>query len=489
MGPVQTACTPDSLTVYWEKDPCAAAERPALSLDGGPAVTPRSTHWTFDGLTPDTCHTLEISGENGKTVLSVRTPPSPVRLNVKDFGAVGDGSTLNTRALQAALDACGKGQEVFFPAGVYLTGALRMHSDMSLYLSEGAVLQGTDRPEDYLPKVKSRFEGIEQECFQSLLNLGTLDHSSGPNCRNVLLHGQGVISGGGQALALNVIASERERLKDTLAALGEKIREYENDNTIPGRARGRLVSLFNCENVRMTGLTLQNGASWNVHMVYSRHILTDHCVFRSRDVWNGDGWDPDSSEDCTLFASSFYTGDDSVAIKSGKNPEGNVIARPARRIRIFDCVSHEGLGIAIGSEMSGGVEDVRVWDCDLRHSLYGVQIKGTKKRGGYVRDVVVSDCVLPRFLVCAVLYNDDGEGAPLPPRFSGIRCQRVRFTCWAKNDWEKDLHEMPMIDLKGFDVPGYEASDLSFEDCTCERPGQVLLSHCKNVSLDLRQAE
>ena len=74
----------------------------------------------------------------------------------------------------------------------------------------------------------------------------------------------------------------------------------------------------NCRDVRITGLTLQNGASWNVHMIYSRNIVTDHCVFRSEGVWNGDGWDPDSSEDCTLFACRFFTGDDAVAIKSNK---------------------------------------------------------------------------------------------------------------------------------------------------------------------------
>ncbi len=487
---LRASSTPDTLTAYWEP-PAGSPKGLAYTVSlGDKTLKTQKTHCTFEGLAPDTDCTVTVSaGETRLGTVTARTPPRPVRMDVTAFGAVGDGKTLNTAALQKAADACGRGQELFFPAGVYLTGALRLHSDMSVYLSEDAVLMGTDRPEDYLPKIPSRFEGTEMECFQSLLNLGRMDHAAGPNCENVLIHGKGTLRGGGQPLALNTIASERERLKDYIASLGDKVKECENDNTIPGRARGRLINLSNCRNIRITGLTLRDGASWNVHMLYSRQILTDHCVFLSEGVWNGDGWDPDSSEDCTLFACSFTTGDDSVAIKSGKNPEGNRIDRPTRHIRVFDCVSRDGLGIAIGSEMSGGVEDVRIWDCDLRHSLYGVQIKATKKRGGFVRNVRVRDCVLPRFLVCAVLYNDDGEGAPEPPDFSDMRCERVHFTCWAKNYWEKELHEMPCIDLGGFDGSGHQVRGVSFAACTAERTAQVLLHNCKDISLDISRAD
>ena len=175
-----------------------------------------------------------------------------------------------------------------------------------------------------------------------------------------------------------------------------------------------------------------------------------------------------------------------MAIKSGKNPEGNEINRPTRNIRVFDCRSEYGLGVAIGSEMSGGVENVKIWDCDLEHSLYGVQIKGTKKRGGYVRNISVRDCRLSRFLCCAVLYNDDGIGSPVPPVFSDMVCERVHLTGWARNYWEKDLHAMPGIDLSGFDVPGYEVRNIRFTDCTMGEPASVALSRCRNISLGIR---
>ncbi len=481
-----------ALTVWWEQPQEAQrGARYTVLLDGKPAGETDRTHWTLFGLAPDTEYCVqvclgasligEINGRTGKTRRALNVADAP-------FYAAGDGQTMNTAALQAAIDACGPEEEVYLPAGVYLTGALRLHSDMALHLAEGAVLQGTENPMDYLPKIESRFEGIHQMCYQSLLNLGELHADAGPNCRNVLIYGAGTISGGGQPLALNIIDREKELLKEELAALGDKIKEYENDHTIPGRARGRLINLSNCEHVRVTGLTLQNGASWNVHMLYSRDIVTDHCVFRSEKVWNGDGWDPDSSEDCTLFASEFHTGDDSVAIKSGKNPEGNQINRPTRRIRIFDCQSEYGLGVAIGSEMSGGVEDVKIWQCDLRHSLYGVQIKATKKRGGYVRNVQVRDSALSRFLVTAVLYNDDGIGAQTPPTFSDFRCERVLFSGWARDYWEKEDHAVPAVQLTGFDVPGHEVQNAAFVQCAAQGEGEVRLQYCKNISVEIESA-
>ncbi len=478
--PVFSAVTADTATLWWEQ-PDASPENAVYSvtLDSGESVKVQRTHCRFDSLEPGSRHTATVCLE-GQTLGSVTfsLPDKRKRLDVTAFGAVGDGATLNTDALQKVIDLCGAAEEVWFPAGVYLTGALRLHSDMAVCLDPGAVLQGTDNPEDYLPKIPSRFEGIEQMCYQSLLNLGNLDHDGGPNARNVLIYGGGCISGGGQPLALNTIEAEKK-------ALGEiEDKGYESANTVPGRARGRLINLSNCEQVRISGLTLQNGASWNVHMVYSKGIVTDHCVFNSENVWNGDGWDPDSSEGCTLFASEFHTGDDAVAIKSGKNPEGNRINRPTRHIRVFDCKSEYGLGVAIGSEMSGGVEDVKIWDCDLEHSLYGVQIKGTKKRGGYVRNISVRDSVLSRFLACAVLYNDDGEGSPVPPVFSGFTCERVLCTGWARDYWEKEDHVCPGIDLSGFDVEGYEATDLTFRSCTLGEGAGIALRHCKNVTIE-----
>lgn len=462
---IHTRATADTLTVFWEKHREDAGAY-CVRVSGLEAVDCVRTHCSFAGLSPDTAYQVEVSC-GGRLIGSAeaRTEKKRRRLNVREYGASGDGVTMDTAALQAAIDACAETEEVYLPQGVYRTGALRLHSRMALFLDEGAVLQGTDRPEDYLPRIPSRFEGIEHLCYSSLLNLGELDHSAGPNCRDVLIYGRGRIASGGQALALAVIESERERLRDYLRENAALVASCENDSTIPGRVRPRLINLSNCENVRITGLTQENGASWNVHMIYSRNIVTDHCVFRSEGVWNGDGWDPDSSEDCTLFACRFFTGDDAVAIKSGKNPEGNRINRPTRHIRIFDCVSDFGHGIVIGSEMSGGVEDVKLWDCELGQAMQGIEIKGTDKRGGYVRNLQLLDCTVARVLMHAVPYNNDGVPAPEQPVFADCRFDRVHIL-GRTLDHEHVSSPCPAIELEGFDAPGHEIRNVVFSDCS-----------------------
>lgn len=258
----------DSVTLYWCKPENAPAQvEYEIFWEGRQIGATCRTHFTVEDLEPgQICHAeVRLNGQS-LGACRIQARPALRQLNVRGFGASGDGAAMDTAALQKAIDACGPEEEVYLPKGIYRTGALRLHSDMALHLEAGAVLQGTDCPEDYLLYIPSRFEGIEQKCYSSLLNLGELDHSSGPNCRNVLIYGEGTISSGGQALAQRVIDSERERLRDCLAENPALVASCENDHTIPGRTipgrvRPRLINLSNCENVRITGLTLKNGAS------------------------------------------------------------------------------------------------------------------------------------------------------------------------------------------------------------------------------------
>ncbi len=478
-----------------------------IFLDGAEIGSTAKTHFTIEDLTPDTEYLLRIihtvSGETeerGKaegreetcdSVLLVRTSKPKKRIDVTKapYHAVGDGQMMNTKALQQAFDDCDESSLVYIPEGIYMTGALRMHSDMELYLEENAVLQGTDRPEDYLPRILSRFEGTEMFCYSSLLNLGELDHSGGYSCENVVIRGKGTIASGGAELAKRIIRTERENLKDYLASLGDKIKECESKDTIPGRVRPRLINMSNCKNIRLSGLTFKNGASWNVHMIYSDSIVTNDCTFCSEGVWNGDGWDPDSSTNCTIFGCTFYTEDDSIAIKSGKNPEGNKINKPSAHIKIFDCRTAFGHGITIGSEMSGGVEDVRIWDCDMANTLSGIEIKGTKKRGGYVREVHVEKCTASRIMFHSVGYNDDGISAPTAPVFEKCSFEDVSILGEYYDNHKKERAHCDAIELVGFDKPGHEIRDILFRNVMLGKEGDgrkqsVSLQLCENVTLE-----
>lgn len=481
--------TADTVTLFWDKPATAtAATKYTVLLNNRIAATTGKTHCTIGDLPPQTAFDCVVYTEPEHTVMAACTVCTGARKHRLDvtaapYFAVGDGKTMNTAALQKAIDDCTPQQSVYLPAGVFLTGALRLHSDMELFVDEGAVLQGTAEPADYEPRILSRFEGTEMQCYSSLLNLGRLDHTAGAACKNVVICGGGTIASGGQALAMRIIEQETKRLEAYLKQNAALVATCENDHTIPGRVRPRLINLSNCQNVRITGLRLQNGASWNLHMIYCDDIVTDHCVFQSDGVWNGDGWDPDSSTNCTLFASKFYTGDDAVAIKSGKNPEGNSINRPCAHIRVFDCYSAFGHGIVIGSEMSGGVEDVKIWDCDLQSSMSGLEIKGTNKRGGYVRGVQVRDCVAPRVMMHSVPYNNDGIPAPTPPVFENCVFSDLRLT-GRMLDHQNNWNEVRPIELAGFEETGYALRNVVFENITITAKAPVLsLQYCEGVTL------
>ena len=484
----QCLVTSDSITCYWDKETtCTARREYQIRINGVDYDTTVSTHFSVENLKQDSDYEIEIrtkalSQKDDSEKFTVHTEKRKRRIDItkSPFYAKGDGKTLNTKVLQEAIDSCKDGEIVYIPKGIFVTGALRLHSNMELFLDEGAILQGTAEASDYLPKISSRFEGIERECYSSLLNLGDLDHHSDYNCRNVIIRGNGTIASGGSQLAQSVIEAERKSL-DFCQEAAEK-----NMDTIPERRRPRLINISNCQNVWISGLTLKNGASWNVHMIYSDNIITNDCTFYSENVRNGDGWDPDSSTNCTIFDCTFYTGDDSISIKSGKNPEGNIINRPSENIRIFDCKCFAGHGITMGSEISGGIHDVKIWDCDMSQSVFGIEIKGTPKRGGYVRNVHVRDCCVSRILLHSVAYNDDGIGASSMPAFE--KCHFENIDIAAKYRYEGKEHFCQAIEVIGFEE-GYQAKEIYFDNIVIhngrhDTTGIIEMRYCKNVKLN-----
>lgn len=410
----------DEITLYWDKEwDCTEKICYALYKNGERVGETNTTHYTFNELSPNTVYEIAVERRVGNVSEivykeEIETPCRKRRIDVtlSPYFAVGDGKTLNTKALQRAINDCGLNDCVYLPEGVFLTGALELHSDMEIYVEKSATLQGSANVNDYTPKIRSRFEGIEMDCYRPLLNLGKMDKNGGYVCENVVLRGGGEIRGGGKDLAWAVIDFEKELMKKYLEDNAEYVKTCENGNTIPGRPRPRLILMSNSQNITICNLAIGFGPAWNVHFIYSKNILTYNCQINSVGVWNGDGWDPDSSEDCTIFNVAFGTHDDAIAIKSGKNPEGNIINRPTKNIKIFDCRGSHG--IAVGSELSGGIEGVFIWDCDMRdaNTLAGFRVKTTRKRGGYVRNVKIKDCRLEDIRIWSgYKCNDDGESS------------------------------------------------------------------------------
>lgn len=457
------------IILYWDiKERRSKDTQYYTYLDGELANESNKTHVTLRNISSKTAE-VEIYTDGEKRELfykkSFTMPQKPrfIDVTAEPYYAIGDGKTVNTAAIQKAIDDCKENETVYIPKGKYLTGALTLHNNMALYVSEDAVLQGTDDPADYSPKIWSRYEGIEMQCFKSLLNIGSIENRDEISCENITIHGGGKIFGGGRPLAENVVKLEKKRLKDYFASLNEESLYSVNEKILAGRSRPKLVNVSCAKNVLMDNIHFGNGACWNIHMIYSDSVVTCNCSIKSTDVWNGDGWDPDSSANCVIFNCDFCTGDDCVAIKSGKNPEGNIIAKPSSNIRVFDCRSSDGHGISIGSEISGGISEIYIWDCILNKSQIGCNIKATKKRGGYIKNVHISNCSFASLNMGLVPYNDDGVPASTPPVFSNIYFEDITFGGEVLGYEDKNPRKASAITIVGFDDE-HKISNVSFKN-------------------------
>lgn len=489
----------DELVLYWDlPDGYEAGDIYTLYIDGKKVKESSKTHFRIDNLQPSTDYSIRVEWADSHGVLKevladsmYTTRAQAKKINVKDspYNALGDGKALDTNAIQRAIDDCRKGECVYVPQGTYLTGKLDLHSDMELYLEKGAVIKGTANVEDYLPKRASRFEGYEMMCYSSLINMGQMDHNEGYNCKNVIIRGGGTISGGGKELRENILNVERERLKEYMESLGDEISTFENLDTIPGRTRPRLVNISNSQNIVISDVTMEYGPAWNVHMIYSDNIVTCGCTIRSKGVSNGDGWDPDSSTNCTLFDIDFDTQDDIVAIKSGKNPEGDKIARPSDNIKVFDCRG-KGQGCAIGSEMSGGVSNVHIWDCDLSDAIGGIVIKATPERGGYVKNIKIENTVLSAVnILSKVSYNNDGEASPDVPMFENFEFNNLKILGMTGNCNTREFKPGTAIYLSGFDKEGHKLKNVSLKNIYLPRhtdgsPQSIKFIACEGIRVE-----
>ena len=487
---MRTICYENEIVVYWQ--PSYAKGYYSVVLNGENICTTDKTFCRIKNLAADTQYRIEIvSADNEKIVLDQITCVTEKAKEIIDvtkapYNAVGDGVTLNTKAIQMALDACDRTKKVVIPKGIYLCGGLKLKSNVELYLEDDAVLQGSENPKDYLPKIWSRFEGVERYAYQSLLNIGELKSSGEITAENVKIYGQGVIRGGGFNLLCKTCDIQGQTEEDKRKNLA--IYQQNLDEKNAHRERGRLINITSAQNIIIDGLTLENSPSWNVHLIYSKNVVTCGCHIISKGIWNGDGWDPDSSEDCTLFDCLFDTGDDCIAIKSGKNPEGNIINKPCKNIDIFSCSAVPGKShsVAIGSEISGGVEKIRFWDCDFSGCFFGLHIKTTEKRGGYIKDIEVLDSKFSRLCMRQVGYNDDGQGAACLTEVSNIRLHNVTLT-YSYNDPNFPLETDGYIYINGFEKDTQKFKDVMLENITIDtKEGlkEYSVANCTNVTFN-----
>ena len=495
---LRTVILDNEIKLWW--DYCS--ERKAgcyyrVFLNGVLYQTTEKTHCSVKNLEPNTTYLFHVDlvNESGEQILDLgekagTTYATKRKIDVTQapYGAVGDGKTLNTQALQKALDDCTANDCVYFPAGVYLSGALNVKSDTEILLHDDAVLQGSTSANDYLPKRPSRFEGHEMECYGSLLNVGNMDHTAGYTCKNVVIRG-GKICGGGAELRKDIMSTEAERILSKMHFEKDETPPHLYVNVLPGRTRGRLINVNNAQNVVIANTEAGYGPAWNIHIVYSDNVVMCSSKIISHGIPNGDGWDPDSSSNCALFDMYFDTGDDCVAIKSGRNPDGNVINIPCEHIRVFDCFSKGGNGIAIGSEISGGINDVKIWDCNIEKSFHGIHFKSTRERGGYIKNVSVYNTKTTKIHIdTAMAQPDDGAANPIPPILENFHFENISVGGISYYTNSGRTNEEDAVKAGGYS-DGYAVKNITLKDITLEYRvmtpwHQFLFKEAENVKIE-----
>lgn len=360
----------------------------------------------------------------------VKRPQIPVReVDIRDFGGIGDGVTLNSEAFAKAIDALTEagGGRLVVPTGVWLSGPITLKDNIDLHIRPDAVLLfSTDR--DLYPIVETVFEGLDtKRCISPINAVGA---------KNIAITGGGTIDGNGdswrQVKKSKIAPSQWKKLLQSGGFINEKgdvwypdstsfygavvsdafnvpqgLTTDEQWNKVKTYLRPVMISLKDCENVLLEDCLFQNSPCWNIHPLMCRNVIINNVTVRN--PWysqNGDGLDVDSCENVLVINSSFDVGDDAICIKSGKDEDGRRRARPCRNLIVHNCIVFHGHGgFVVGSEMSGGVENIKVSDCRFLGTDVGLRFKSCRGRGGVVKNIHIEDIVMMNIPTEPLLFD------------------------------------------------------------------------------------
>ncbi len=357
----------------------------------------------------------------------VALPDIPRRsVCLADFGGVGDGVALNTEAFAQAIDALVQrgGGRLIVPAGIWRTGPIALQSRIELYLDADALVV-FDPDRDLYPIIDTNFEGLDvRRCTSPIHAEGATD---------IAITGRGIIDGSGEYWRELKRAKVGDRIwKETLARGGVVAEDgwawYPDEGYMKARLsagslnypdpsldeneiktflRPVLVSLRECERILLEGVTFQNSPCWNLHPLWCRDLTVKDVVVRNPHYsTNGDGLDIDGCDGVVVVGSSFDVGDDAICIKSGKDADGRRHAKTCRNLIISDCTVYHGHGgFVVGSEMSGGVENIRVSNCRFIGTDVGLRFKSARGRGGVVKDIWCDHIYMKDIVTYGIIFN------------------------------------------------------------------------------------
>lgn len=472
-------------------------------------------------------------------MIQVEQPSFPdYSVNIKDFGAVADGKTLNTEAINNAINDVNSkgGGKVVIPAGLWITGPIELKSNVNLYTEKNALVLFTDDFNAY-PILETSFEGLNTRRCQSPI--------SAWNAENIAITGHGVFDGAGDSWRpVKKVKMTASQWKSLLASGGvvendiwyptegslkgakackefnnpEGIETDEEWNEIRPWLRPVLLNIVKSKKVLLEGVTFKNSPSWCLHPLSCEHItIKDVKVFNPWYSQNGDALDLESCNYALIIDNVFDAGDDAICIKSGKDEDGRKRGEPCQNVIVKNnVVLHGHGGFVVGSEMSGGVKNIYVSDCTFLGTDVGLRFKSTRGRGGVVENIHIHNInmidIPHEALLFDLFYGGKGAGeeteeeliarmkTAVPPvteetpAFRDIYISGITANGVGRAMFFNGLPEMPIrnIDIKNVEITNAksgivisQAENVTIDNANVQTEGETLkVRFSKNVKVN-----
>ena len=355
-------------------------------------------------------------------ILSVKAE----RIDMRLAGASPSGTKLNTVLINKTIEKLNAngGGTLFFPAGKYLTGAIKLKSNITIELEAGATLLFSDNFDDYLPYVEMRHEGIMMKSFSPLIYA--------VDAVNITIKGEGKIDGQGKKWwdeffrviidlknngkrDINKYQTMWDQVNDA-KVIGSEINEDYSEALQRRFFRPPFIQPIRCKNVRIEGITIVNSPFWTVNPEFCENVTVDRVTIANPLSPNTDGINPESCRYVHISNCHISVGDDCITLKSGRDLQARNLNAPNENITITNCTMLAGHGgVVIGSEMSGGVKKVVISNCVFDGTDRGIRIKSTRGRGGVVEDIQINNIVMRNIQEEAIVLDMLYSKMPIEP--------------------------------------------------------------------------